>query len=70
MWLVAATYRVGGRGYAEPMPAKLRYAWESLLRLRSQPASLDLLLAPCSPDCQAAEQAMGAIVSGKWKEGT
>jgi hypothetical protein len=54
---------VGTHRYATAMPAKVRYALESLLALRSRPAALTVWRAPCVPDCEAAEQAIGPVVA-------
>jgi exosortase len=62
-WLVAATYRLGAEHYATALPVKVRYARESLLRLRSVPATLAVWRTRCLPDCPAAEQSLGAFIA-------
>lgn len=62
-WLVAAGYSVSAHPYAKAIPAKVRYAWQSLLALRSLPAALTVWRTPCVPNCQAAEQALGGVIT-------
>jgi exosortase len=62
-WLVAASYRIDTHRYAKALPAKVRYAGQSLLQLRSAPAELTLWRAPCVPDCPAAQQALEAFIA-------
>jgi exosortase len=70
LWLVAASYSVGSHRYATADPAKVRYAWESLLRLRSQAGALTVWRAPCNPDCRTAEHVLGAMMAVTEEGGT
>lgn len=68
-WLIAASYGVMGRYYATPVPAQLRYAAESLIRLSSQPARVLLWRIPCVPDCENAQQRLFRFIHETESEG-
>jgi len=53
-YLIAATYQVGARSFANADYAQLWYAARALLQLRSPLSEVVLLRAACRPDCAAA----------------
>lgn len=61
-WLVAESYGVGERHYAAPLPAQVKYALQSMARLRSRAATITLWRTPCIPDCEAATKLLARFV--------
>ena len=67
-WLVAASYSVGGRHFATPLPAQIHYAGLSLRNLRSEAASVTLWRTACNPDCRSAELVLESFVAAVHQE--
>lgn len=69
-WLVAASFSSARRDYAAAVPAQLRYALDSLLRLRSVPSGLRLWRTRCIHECEAAERLLDRFVAMSEAQGT
>jgi hypothetical protein len=60
--LVWIEYRVAGRRFAGATEAQLWYGWTTLRNLRSPPSRVQLMFAPCVPDCDTARAGLGEFL--------
>jgi hypothetical protein len=67
-WLIAVSYSAGQRHYASALPAQMRAALVSLVRLRSSLAALTVWRSPCTEDCPAAERRLDQFIASNGKE--